>query len=88
MIENCDMCGTKIINGKCSCGTWKSKEEMEDDPIKKALEEFHVMKRMVLSTDMPHLGCAAVFFRGDYNDCEKVTDFICSIKSRPFYKEE
>jgi len=87
MMENCDMCGSKIENGKCSCGEWKTAEEMKDDPMKKAMEQFHEMKRMCATFDMPHLGCAAVFFRGDYNDCQKIREFIDQMKSRPFYSK-
>ena len=82
---SCDMCGTKIVDGKCSCGIWKSKEEMIDNPIMLALEEFHDMKKFTLTGDAPHLGCAVVFFRGDYNDCKKVEKFICEMKGRPSY---
>lgn len=83
--KNCDMCGTEIQNGRCSCGTWKSAEEMKDNPIKKGLEEFHDMKQLTLTADMPHLGCAVVYFRGDYNDCKKVEEFIYQMKGRPYY---
>jgi hypothetical protein len=28
-MENCDMCGTKIVDSKCSCGTWlEEKKEL------------------------------------------------------------
>lgn len=84
-MENCDMCGTKIIDSKCSCGEWKSNEEMKDNPLKNAIENFNEMKRFSLTMDAPHLGCAAVFFRGDYNDTQAVLDFIYKLKNRPHY---
>ena len=87
MIINCDMCGSKIENGKCSCGTWKSPEEMADCPIKKSIEKFHEMKSFTLTADCPHLGAAVVYFRGDYNDCKKVQKFIYEMKNRPFYED-
>lgn len=80
------MCGTEIKDNKCSCGTWKSREEMQDDPMPKALEKFHEMKKFTLTCDMPHLGCAVIFFRGDYNDCKKVESFIHAMKGRPYYE--
>ena len=86
-MNKCDMCGSEILDGKCVCGTWKSKEEMENCPIKKSVEYFHDLKRFTLTGDAPHLGCAVVFFRGDYNDCKKVEKFIYEIKSRPYYEE-
>lgn len=82
---NCDMCGSKIIDGKCDCGIWKSKEELENCAWNKALIEFHEMKRFTMTSDAPHLGCASVFFRGDYNDCKKVEKFIHTMKGRPYY---
>lgn len=85
MIEKCDMCGSKIISGKCDCGTWKSKEEMEDCPIRKSIEYFHELKQFTLTADSPHLGCGVVFFRGDFNDCKKVQKFIHEMKNRPYY---
>lgn len=84
-MKNCDMCGTEIINGKCDCGVWVSAEQMKDCPIKKSIEKFHEMKRFSFTGDAPHLGCAVVFFRGDYNDCKKVENFVCKIKNRPHY---
>ncbi len=85
-MKNCDMCGTEIIDGECSCGIWKSKEEMEDNPMKKSIEQFHDMKQFTLTGDVPHLGCGVVFFRGDYNDCKKIEKFIYEMKGRPFYE--
>ncbi len=87
MNENCDMCGSKIENNKCSCGIWISKEESAIDPFRKALEYFHEMKRFTLTGDIPELGCGVVFFRGDYNDCQKVQEFIYQLKGRPYYKD-
>lgn len=85
MITKCDMCGSPIDNGRCSCGVWQSPEEMKDNPMKLAIEYFHGMKRLTCTGDAPHLGCAVVFFRGDYNDCKKVEQFIFQMKKRPYY---
>jgi hypothetical protein len=84
-IEKCDMCGSNIINGECGCGTWRTAEEMKHDAMILALEDFHELKQFTLTGDMPHLGCAVVFFRGDYNDCKKVEKFIHTMKGRPYY---
>lgn len=83
---NCDMCGTKIENGECSCGTWKSAAEMKDCPFKASIEKFNDMKQFSFTADAPHLGVAFVLFRGDFNDCKKVERFICEMKGRPFYE--
>ena len=87
-MDRCDMCGSQIENGKCSCGTWTTPEENINNPFKISLEKFHEMKTLVTSMDTPHLGCAAVFFRGDYNDCQVIVNYIKKIKKRPFYKED
>jgi hypothetical protein len=87
MLINCDMCGTKIENGKCTCGVWVSKDEMKDHPFLKSIEHFHEMKKFTFTSDAAHLGCAIVLFRGDYNDCQKVQKFIYELKGRPFYEE-
>lgn len=86
-MNKCDMCGSKIENSKCSCGTWASKEESENNPMKNSIEQFHEMKKFTLTGDAPHLGCAVVFFRGDYNDCKKVEKFIHNMKNRPYYED-
>jgi hypothetical protein len=85
-MNSCDMCGSKIVDSKCDCGEWKSEEEMNKDPMKLALDQFHEMKRFSLTGDAPHLGCAVVFFRGDQNDCQKVQKFIYEMKGRPYYE--
>ena len=86
MINKCDMCGAAIEDGKCSCGTWAEKGELNDHPFEIAIKYFHAMEKMVCTGEAPHLGCAYVFFRGDYNDCEAIIEFICKRKQRPFYK--
>ena len=82
------MCGSLIENGRCSCGEWKSAEEMKNDPMKLAIEKFHEMKQLTLTADCPHLGAAVIFFRGDYNDCKKVEKFIYQMKNRPYYEKD
>lgn len=84
-MKNCDMCQFEIVNGKCSCGEWKNSEEMKSHPIKLSLELFHDLKTFSLTSDAPYLGCACIFFRGDYNDCKKIEKFICEMKQRPGY---
>jgi hypothetical protein len=83
-MKNCDMCGSEIIDSRCGCGIWHSKKETENSPFKKALEEFHEMRQFSLTGDAPHLGCACIFFRGDYKDTQKVLDFICTMKGRKY----
>lgn len=87
-MKNCDMCGSEIHDGKCSCGEWKTTEEMKDNPILKSIESFHEMRRFTLTGDAPHLGAAVVFFRGDFNDTKKVEKFIHEMKGRRFYEDE
>lgn len=88
MRNNCDMCGGKIIENQCNCGVWQTTEELKDCPVRKSIEHFKEMKCFTLTADAPHLGCAVVFFRGDYNDCKKVQEFIHKMKNRPYYQKE
>lgn len=85
MQDKCDMCGSKIEDSKCDCGIWKSKEERNAYTFGDTLDEFHLMNQFLLTADAPHLGCAMILFRGDYNDCEKVKKFIYNMKNRPYY---
>lgn len=87
-MNKCDMCGFPIANGHCGCGEWKSAEEMKDNPMKLAIEEFHAMRKFTLTCDSPHLGAAVVFFRGDYADCKTVEKFIYRLKNRPYYEKD
>jgi len=88
-MDKCDMCGTAIEKGECSCGTWKDAHELTEDEVhmRKSLEAFHEMKLFTLTADIPHLGVAVVFFRGDYKDSENVENFIRSMKGRPHYEK-
>ncbi len=88
MIENCDMCGTKIEDGKCSCGTWQSPEETANCPMKAGIEKFHEMKQFTFTADAPHLGCAVIYFRGDYRDCKHLEKMIHLMKERPNYEAD
>ncbi len=86
MRTTCDMCGSEIKDGKCSCGEWIGPQEMAKCPMAQGLKKFHEMKQFTLTGDAPHLGCAVVYFRGDYNDCVKVEKFIYEMKGRPYYE--
>ncbi len=88
MITKCDMCGSQIVENKCECGEWISKEEMDSCPMRMGLDKFHEMKRFTLTGDAPHLGCAVVYFRGDYTDTKKVEKFIHEMKKRPHYQDQ
>lgn len=85
-MDKCDMCGSNIIHGRCDCGEWKSADEMGNHGMHKGIEEFHNMKRFTVTGDAPALGCAVVYFRGDYNDAKKVEKFIFEMKGRKYYE--
>jgi hypothetical protein len=88
-IENCDMCGSEIIDSKCCCGVWIKKEDAPSEvhAFQEAIKAFHRMGKLMFSGEAPHLGVSFVFFRGDYNDCLEVKEHIKSLKSRPHYEE-
>lgn len=79
------MCGTQIVEGKCQCGVWLTEEEIKDCPIINGIEFFHEMKKFTFTGDAPDLGCAVVYFRGNYNDCKKVEKYIYEMNNRKYY---
>lgn len=90
MKDKCDMCGSAIEQGKCSCGTWIDKDNMPKHmmDMKAGLLAFHAMERFTHTCDIPHLGVAVVYFRGDYHDCKTVESYVKAMKGRPHYDEE
>lgn len=84
-MKKCDICGSEIKDKSCDCGIWYDEDEMKNCPLRKAIEHFHTLRHFTLTGDAPHLGCAVVFFRGDYNDCKRIEKFIYQMKERPYY---
>lgn len=85
-LENCDKCGSKIVNGECSCGYWYEKDE--HPPMMKTLERAieavnfywdQTNSERPLSADH-HSGTCFVFFKGTYEDCCKVSEYIERLK--------
>lgn len=82
MKEKCGKCKSSIIKGKCDCGWWWEKDEQPD-----ALKTF---ERAILAYDhlreqdgtnspltMDHnTGNCMILFKGDYEMCVKVREFI------------
>lgn len=82
---HCDKCKSKIYNGKCSCGFWYQKDKQPE--VLKTFEraifayDFHCEEhnnRLPLSMDH-YTGNCAVYFKGNYEDCMKVKEFINSL---------
>ncbi len=81
MRSNCDKCLSKILDGKCSCGLWKEAEEAtEYHPYLKAILAYNEECKKhgdwsPLSGD--HFsGTCLILFRGDYEKCIKVKEFV------------
>lgn len=77
-MEHCDKCKGKIENGKCPCGVWY--KTIADSPsdiqiFEKAILEFNMTGRKISSGDH-YTGTCFVFFKGDFDDCQVVNDFI------------
>jgi hypothetical protein len=81
MIEVCDKCKSKIINGKCECGEWYEKYNHPEEAyfFKNALDAFAELDQPIFSMDDTQ-GIAAVFFKGNYDDVVKVREFIRNLK--------
>ncbi len=81
MLENCDKCGSKIENGKCSCGIWVEDHEkpqhMKDQEVvlKHFANDCEEKGKMILSMDH-HSGACMILFMGDYHDCYVIKDYM------------
>ena len=85
-LTHCDKCGSKIEDGRCSCGIWYERGEQppEHQIIQYAIEAY---TRMYASGKAPSVftadhfsGSCIALFRGNYEDCMKVSDFIESLQ--------
>ena len=76
-LMECDKCHSKIIKNKCSCGTWYDSEDTPTDALilEAAMLTFNSYHQDIFSADH-HCGCSVIFFRGNYEDCEAVKEFI------------
>jgi len=79
---NCDKCGSLIENGKCSCGLWYEDHEkpLFTKQCEVAMESFNELYKKgqignIMSGDH-HSGTCIIMFKGDYDDCMVVKDFI------------
>lgn len=80
--EKCDKCGSDILMGRCSCGYWF--EQIKEMPIEaqrinQVLEDFIKSGKDIQSSDH-HSGVCLVLFKGDYQKCMRVVDFIQKTK--------
>lgn len=80
--KECEKCGSKIVDGKCSCGDWYEKDKA---PAFAQLVETTLLAYDFLCTtekcDAPisgdhHNGSCIVLFKGDFDMCSKVKSFI------------
>ena len=79
MLENCDKCGSKIINNECSCGVWTDSYDEVAAPYKylpDLFEFFLENKEFEYFSSDYHKGICVVFFKGDYEMCMKVNAYI------------
>jgi len=75
---HCNVCGSKIQDGDCSCGYWtepgedhKNKELC--DHLEAAILLFNKLGQGIFSGDH-HSGTCFILFKGNKNDCEAVVD--------------
>jgi len=81
-MANCDKCASKIIDSKCKCGYWYEADEAPDFSklIERTVLAYDHMTKFLnssepLSADHDSGNCV-IFFKGDYNFCVKVKEFI------------
>jgi hypothetical protein len=83
---HCDKCFSEIVNDRCDCGYWI--DDYKNDSFSVALERAiyaYDHMREQNNSDAPFTGdhfsgnCIALF-KGDYEDCMKVRQFIEDLK--------
>lgn len=82
MLDYCDKCQGAIEKGKCPCGSWYEKDNQPNfmQIMEKAIYAYDHMCEQY-NDDRPfsgdhHTGNCVVYFKGDYDLCEKVKQFI------------
>ena len=77
-MENCDKCGSKIEDGKCSCGIWieKNQDCALRDSFNNSIEHYNKLSYPNILGGDHYSGSCFVFFPGDFDKCEKVKEFI------------
>ena len=83
--DECDKCGSKIIDGKCDCGTWFNSRYFPSffKTFETTIEAYNFIcdqkdDYSPLSGDH-HSGTCIILFRGDYKKCMKVKDYVNSL---------
>jgi hypothetical protein len=83
----CDKCLSEIIDNECSCGIWYKHSYTPD--FVKLLERCILQYDSLLEQNkicdplgMDHYsGISCVLFKGDYEMCHKVEEYIKSLKN-------
>lgn len=96
MKDKCDKCGSTILDSKCSCGYWVNHDQKLTKIFEKAIFAYDFLCDQN-SDDSPlsmdhHLGSCIILFKGDYEKCMKVKQFISEFdeenkqtREKPFY---
>ena len=84
MRSHCDKCLSPIENGKCSCGYWYENNEMPPfaNLFAVTISAFNNMETEIFSGDHIATGIAFVYFKGDFEMCEKVKKYIRKLQSK------
>lgn len=85
MRECCDKCKSKIIDGKCDCGEWFETLDEMNTAVSQARSFFPALLAFNdFNTDLiggDHFsGSCFVFFKGDFEMCQKVKAFIRNLQ--------
>jgi len=78
---NYDKCGSKIEDGRCSCGYWyeKGKEPPFSKCLEAAIQAFNFQydqNNMHIFSGDHFSGTSFILFKGDYKMCMKVCDYV------------
>ncbi len=85
-MNECDKCKGEILNGKCDCGNWYDKENVPNfaKTIEKSIYAYdHMCEQSNNSSPFTgdhYSGNCIALFKGNFEDCQKVKEFIKSLK--------
>lgn len=81
-IEVCDKCHGKVIDGKCPCGVWLDTKDVSNftrliQTVLLGYDYLYDHNLIGSSFSSDHFsGNCMILFRGDYDLCMKVRDFL------------
>ena len=84
----CDKCSSPIVNGRCACGVWYQPDEKPNLIKTMELALLAYDNQCEIHNDFSpisgdhHSGVSFVFWYGDYEQTQKVREFIDTLNKK------